>query len=151
MRTVESIAEVGRDDSGPWLRVESAPDGLTRSRRKLQEIVRRAYQRPLGGYLANASQQKLAKFPPLLDLTKHGLDRLLSQPVATAPTKLLPHRMHPRAQLNFSFSGCCRLPVFLTARGDVAVDVTPAELLQIVFRTIPGASCWASEALLVSP
>jgi len=58
MRTVESIAEVGRDDSGPWLQVESAPDGLTRSRRKLQEIVRRAYQRPLGGNLADPSQQE---------------------------------------------------------------------------------------------
>jgi hypothetical protein len=118
MRTVKTIAEVGNRDFGPWLRPQSARGWLTPRRRQLEEIVRRAYQRPLGGNLADSSQQKLAKFPSLFDLTEHGLDRLLPQSVATtvpAPTKPLPHRMHPRAQLNFSRSGCCSLCMPLTA------------------------------------
>src|SRR5713226_7618479 len=140
MRTAESISAVGKRDFGPGLRAKSTPGRLRRGRRELQEVVRRAYQRPLDGNLADPSQQELAKSSPLLDLTEHRLDRLLPQPVATAapaPPQLLPHRIHPSAQLDLSRSGRCSLPVFLTARGDVSVDVTPVELLQIVFRTIP--------------
>ena len=94
MRTVESIVEVERRDFDPRLRPESGSGWLTAGRRQLQEVMRRAHQRPLDGDLADPSQEELAKSPALLDLTEHGLDRLLPQSVTTTastPTKLLPH------------------------------------------------------------
>src|SRR4030095_6463984 len=140
MRIVKSIAEVSKPGFGHWLQAESARGRLTLGSRKLQKIMRRAYQRPLASDLADSSQQKLAKSSPLLDLTEHGFDCLFPQPVATTvptPTKLLPHRVGVGAQLDLSFYRRRRLPMFLTARGNVAVDMTPSELLEIVFRTIP--------------
>src|SRR5438132_6620485 len=139
MRTVKSIAEVSQ--LGRWLPAESVRGRLTPGGRQLQKIMRRAYKRPLAGDLTDSSQQKLAKSSPLLDLTEHGLDCLFPQPVATAVptlTKLLPHRIDVGAKLDLSLSRRRRLPMFLTARGNVAVDMTSSELLEIVFRTIPG-------------
>lgn len=91
MRIVKSIAEVSKLGFGRWLQAKFIRGRLTPGRRQLQKIVRRAYQRPLSGDLADYSQQKLAKSSPLLDLTEHELDCLFPHPVATTvptPTRL---------------------------------------------------------------
>src|SRR3990170_2157418 len=111
MSTVESVAEVGKRGFEPWVRPESASAWLSQGRRQLQKIVRRAYQRPLAGNLADSSQEKLAKSPAMLDLAEHGLNDLLSQPIAATaptPTKLLPHRTGVSAKPDLSLSHGCR-------------------------------------------
>ena len=57
VRTVESIVEVERRDFDPRLRPESGSGWLTTGRRQLQEVMRRAHQRPLGGDLADPSKE----------------------------------------------------------------------------------------------
>ena len=117
--------------------------GLFSDRRQLQKVMRGAYERPLAGDIVDSAQQELAESSGLLDLTEHRLDYLFSQPVATTvPTqaKLLPHGIDVGAQLDLSLWRRRSRPMFLTTDGDVAVYMTPSELLEIVLRTISGIS-----------
>jgi hypothetical protein len=98
-----------------------------------------ADQTPLIRDLRQTPQQELSEAPRLFDLTKHGFDHLLPEPIATAMPGAFQanrHRVDSRPRGGRArASGRGR--AVLLPRGDVASHVVPSQRREVVFGTIP--------------
>src|SRR4051794_6590972 len=77
---------------GQAVQICSSAGGFGAARRscrrcQLREVVRGAEEGPFGGHFLDAAQQELSEASSLLDLAEYGFDDLLSQPVATSPSR----------------------------------------------------------------
>src|SRR5580658_6238600 len=108
---------------------------------KLEEVVSRAYQAPLGADLLQAPHQKSPKPSGFLYLPKDRLDRLLAKAVSRVPSALTEPLTHVGAVTldgELLLIGRRWRAVLLSSGREIRANVVPVEVLQVLFRAVPG-------------
>ena len=103
--------------------------------------MRGADERPFGFDVLQAAQKELTESSGMLDLSEDGLDDLLSQAVAAAPTgtsELGCHGRNARAHAPSSAPPSVSLAVASAARGNESVDAAAGQVSEIGLITEAG-------------
>src|SRR5437868_2676012 len=104
---------------------------------ELEQVVRGADHCPFPSDLLEPAEKELAKAPGMLDLTKHRLGNLFTQPVATTPactSEFDCHRSNTRSTTP-TLATAIGFAVLCPARRDVAVDAAVGHMQEVFFRT----------------
>ena len=108
---------------------------------ELEQVVDGADHRPLGSDLVEATEEELAEASCMLDLAEHGLDDLLSEAVATAPTGALELCRHGGLARSFRptpRTGGMGLAVTCPAGSQIGGDPAAGEMGKIFVVAVSG-------------